>query len=238
MIRALAAAPNDDDENDPLASDACASSIVRLALAGRRAACDALAYLLQNGGARTAAARRALRRAGDDSPERWLRAAASQVGRSARSCLRVAGALVAMKGSASLQPPKQKTDRRRRGMPRSGAAGFADRLLAYGVAAERGRCFECICFRGRRGVPRGARPGLALARAFEDDYVQDRTPGSIGERAAALALATLSEPEAAADALEAALSLGGADAQAATRRSGPVKRPKRSQPSWTTPRRF
>ena len=85
LMRALAAAPNDDDENDPLASDACASSIVRLARAGRRAACDALAYLLQNGGARTAAARRALRRAGDDSPERWLRAAASQVGRSARS---------------------------------------------------------------------------------------------------------------------------------------------------------
>ena len=56
LMRALAAAPNDDDENDPLASDACASSIVRLARAGRRAACDALAYLLQNGGARTAAA--------------------------------------------------------------------------------------------------------------------------------------------------------------------------------------
>ena len=59
LMRALAAAPNDDDENDPLASDACATEIIRLALAGRRTACDALAYLLQNGGTRTAAARRA-----------------------------------------------------------------------------------------------------------------------------------------------------------------------------------
>ena len=108
LIRALAAAPNDDDENDPLASDACATEIIRLALAGRRTACDALAYLLQNGGTRTAAARRALRRAGGDSPARWLQAAASQVGRTARSCLRVAGALVAMKGSASLTTSQAK----------------------------------------------------------------------------------------------------------------------------------
>ena len=55
---------------------------------------------------------------------------------------------------------------------------------------------------------------LALARAFENEYEVGRAPGALGEKAAALALATLSEPEAAADALEASSSLGGADAQA------------------------
>jgi hypothetical protein len=215
LIRALAAAPNDDDENDPLASDACATEIIRLALAGRRTACDALAYLLQNGGTRTAAARRALRRAGGDSPARWLQAAASQVGRTARSCLRVAGALVAMKGSASLTTSQAK---RRTGDVEEclGAAQLALQTASSLMASPQNVAAALNVFASAADAAcRAARDrGLALARAFEDDYVQDRTPGSIGERAAALALATLSEPEAAADALEAALSLGGGDAQA------------------------
>ena len=220
LVRALAAAPNDDDENDPLASDACAASIVRIARDGRRTACDALVYLLQNGGARAASARRALRRAGNATPERWLRAAASQVGRSARSCLRVAGALVAMKGSASLTTSQAK---RRTGDVEEclRAAQLALQTASSLIASPRNVSVALQVFSSAaEAACRAARDrGLSLARAFEDDYVQDRAPGVLGERAAALAIATLAElersdPEAAADALEAALSLGGADAQA------------------------
>ena len=196
LMRALAAAPNDDDENDPLASDACASSIVRLARAGRRAACDALAYLLQNGGARTAAARRALRRAGDDSPERWLRTAASQDGRSARSCLRVAGALVAMKGSASLTTSQAK---RRTGDVEEclQAAQLALQTASSLMASPQNVAAALNVFASAADAAcRAARDrALALARAFENEYENDRAPGALGEKAAALALATLSEPE-------------------------------------------
>ena len=73
-----------------------------------------------------------------------------------------------------------------------------------------------------RPIRRAARArdrALALARAFARARENDRAPGALGEKAAALALATLSAPEAAADALEAALGLGGGDARAAMRLS-------------------
>ena len=110
-----------------------------------------------------------------------------------------------MKGSASLTTSRKAADRRRRGMLRAAqlALQTAPRLSPRNVALLN------VFASAADAAPRGDR---ARAReAFEDDRVQDQTPGASGRQPA---LATLSEPEAAADALEAALSLGGADAQA------------------------
>ena len=145
---------------------------------------------------RTAArggAARALRRAGDDSPERWLRP------------LRVKSVERAVVSAGRWGPGRDEGlgvahNQRRTGDVEecaSGAAGFADRLLAYGVTRT-WPLLECLLLRPI-GVPRSARRGAALASA---EYEVGRAPGALA-KAAALALATLSEPEAAADALEA-----------------------------------
>ena len=221
LIRALAATPNDDDENDLLASDACATEIIRLALAGRAPSATHLPCTR-----RTAARGRRRRGARSSRGRRFARAlaagaAASQVGRTARSCLRVAGALVAMKGSASLTTSQAK---RRTGDVEEclGAAQLALQTASSLMASPQNVAAALNVFASAADAAcRAARDrGLALARAFEHGRVQDPDLVLLASGRQP-ALATLSEPEAAADALEAALSLGAVMPRPATKHSGP-----------------